>query len=84
LHYHSSMGMDIACAFSTAGSTDAFSDAYTWSSFSFTPAFVFGEVRSPAWMFITSNGHAYRLVRSGSGAPIRVKHEVIFYTYSSL
>ena len=37
LHYHSSMGMDIAWAFSTAGSTDAFSDAYTWSSFSFTP-----------------------------------------------
>jgi hypothetical protein len=38
LHHHSSLGMDTACASSTAESTDAFSDAYTWSSFSLTPA----------------------------------------------
>ena len=37
LHYHSSLEMETACAFSKAISTDAFSDAYTWSSFSFTP-----------------------------------------------
>ena len=37
LHYHSSSGMDSACAFSIAGSIDAFSDAYTLSSFSVIP-----------------------------------------------
>gem|GEM_PF-3708659 len=38
LDHHSSPGMDAACAFSTAESMDEFSDAYTWSNFSFTPA----------------------------------------------